>query len=130
VLVRDVRGALDGAQEGAQTRPVDCRRRAVPVLSERRVDRQGSLGLHRSAQIVPRRCGERERGAAYWGKVLRVYARRGSAGLYFFGGEESVRIRYILVDDESIRKDVVQMLRERRLARARCAANKKNGLSD
>lgn len=34
-------------------------------------------------------------------------------------------IRYILVDDEAIWKDVVQMLRERRLAGARCAPNKK-----
>jgi hypothetical protein len=50
VAVRDARNALDRAQEGTQVRPVDRRRRAVPVLPERRVDRQGSLRLHRSAQ--------------------------------------------------------------------------------
>lgn len=50
VVIRDARDTFDGAQEGAQARPVDCRRRGVPVLSERGVDWQGILGLHRSTK--------------------------------------------------------------------------------
>ena len=39
MIVWKARNALDGVKEGAQARPIDRCRRAVPVLSERGVNR-------------------------------------------------------------------------------------------
>ena len=48
MVIRQVRSALDGAQERAQARPGNRRWGGVPVLSQRGVYRQRCLGLRQS----------------------------------------------------------------------------------